>query len=162
MKFARIWLLILLPAGISSCHAAPTEHTPEAQLRIELSLPAREAINNGVMLQFACDYAALKSFGLLTYYSKQHHHQFVIQRHALSNRYVVRRDELETPRMFKSISEATSYISAQSLRLLEFYADQQQAPHLRLTLNKYALPGPMRLNAFIASSWNVDSGWVQL
>lgn len=129
------------------------------QLQINLSNEVQIAVNNGVKLVFDCNYSEHQSLWLTSRHEKRHHHQFELQRHSLSNRYVVRRDDLETQRIFRSMSEASAYISTQAILLYEFYHKQGDTDSVRITLNKYDLPGPMRLGAFLTGSWSVDSGW---
>lgn len=139
-----------------------TVNTTNQELaRIDLSAEAEEAIDNGVRLVFDARYATSASLVIFSRYRTKHQHQFFVQRHSLSNRYIVRRDNLEIPRIFRSIQQAMRYISQQALILLEFYNDGEETVYMRLALDKYALPGPMRLNAFIASAWDIDTGWLQ-
>lgn len=129
-------------------------------IHIELSSEAQDAINHGVGLSFNCQLAIRRSMWLFHISEKQKLHRFFITRHALSSRYIVRRDDLLTPRLFSTISEATNYIAAQTIMLLEFYHDANNPYSMRLSLDKFKLPGPMRLNAFISGAWDLDTGWI--
>ena len=149
-----IFFLFCLPF-----HAAQAVPVSE-KLQINLSNEVQMAINNGVKLVFDCDYAKHQLIWLISRHKQYRHHQFELQRHSLSNSYVVRRDSLETQRIFRSIPEATTYISTQAALLFEFYHGQEKSISVRVSLNKYALPGPMRLGAYLTQAWDLDSGWV--
>ncbi len=138
--------------------AAPLDTTKN--IKIKLSDEIHQAINSGVGLSFTCQVAMRESFWLFAISRKQKDHHFSLTRHALSNRYLVKQDKLDTPHIFRTISEATNYITFQSETLLEFYSDEQNPFSIRVFLNKFNLPGPMRLNAFISESWNLDTGWI--
>ncbi|NND82605.1 MAG: DUF4390 domain-containing protein [Gammaproteobacteria bacterium] len=129
-------------------------------ISIELSPEAVEAVDNGVRLKFDARFAKQKQFWLVRYKKQIKEHSFQLQRHALSRRYVVRRDDIEAPRIFRSINDAMKFIAGQALQLLEFYNADSPSINLRLVLDQYSLPGPMRLNAFISDAWDIDSGWV--
>lgn len=131
------------------------------QVDLELPQEAQEAIDNGVTLVFETRYASTDKILFMSFRRQQHNHHFVIKRHVLSNRYIVKKDDLETPHIFRSIPAAMNFIAAQALVLLEFYHDEQQPIQMRLALDKFSLPGPMRLNAFIADAWDIDTGWVK-
>ena len=128
--------------------------------KFELSKEAQEAINNGVTLTFNCDFAVRQSYWLFTTEKQNKHHQFLLVRQALSGRYIVKQDTLDTPHLFRTVSEASNYIAAHATALLDTYNDSQHQYSMRLYLNKYKLPGPMRLNAFISDEWNLDTGWM--
>ena len=62
---------------------------------------------------------------------------------------------------FSSANEATEFITNQSFKFLQSYTSNQgDDVSMRLALNKFKLPGPMRLNAFIAKQWDIDTGWI--
>ena len=141
-------------------YSADRATIPTTKLNIQLSAPLREALDKGVSLHFDSHFGIKKSVWLFSYVEKQRTHQFILKRHALSNRYIVRRLDLEAPRIFRSIGEAVNYIAAQALILLESYDDLHNTHSMRLTLNRFDLPGPMRLNAFASSDWDIDTGWI--
>jgi len=62
--------------------------------------------------------------------------------------------------MFRSLVEAIDYIKSESLILLGSYKKTNKLGQMRITLNRYELPGPMRLQAFISGDWDVDTGWM--
>ena len=126
----------------------------------ELSPDAKEAVNNGVTLLFDLELAVRESYWLYTTEKLRKHHQFKLVRQALSNRYIVKQDTLDTPHLFRTILEASAYISEHAIGLLNSSSEDGQQYSMRLSLNKYKLPGPMRLNAFISDSWDLDTGWV--
>jgi len=126
----------------------------------ELSTEAQEAVNNGVTLLFDLELAIRQSYWLFTTEKLSKHHQFKLVRQALSSRYIVKQDTLDTPHLFRTILQASGYITEHSISLLGSYSEDGQQYSMRLSLNKYKLPGPMRLNAFISDSWDLDTGWI--
>lgn len=130
------------------------------ELSLEFSPQVEDAINNGVSLTINCQFADLKSLLIFDFPRNKKMHHFTLKRHALSNRYIVKRDDLSTPHMFRSISEANNYITTQAVILLENYTTFDPNRKMRLSLNKFELPGPMRLQAFIFDVWDLDTGWL--
>lgn len=152
--------LMIIIVGIVPAFAANTQ-VPAAAKLLQLTKEATEALDNGVRLEFVCRYGTRSALPFLSYRNVHHRHKFEIQRHALSNRYVVRKDDLETPRIFRSAPQAMNYIADQARLLLDNYQQDSLALQMRISLNQYSLPGPMRLNAFLSEQWDIDSGWVQ-
>ena len=147
-------------AQTSSAQSGSARSISTEKLSIELSPEAQEAIDNGVTLFFDTEYSIRTSYWLFSRSTMQHSHKFLIQRHALSKRYIVKRQDIESPRIFRSIAEATNYIAAQALILLESYDDEQNHYSMRLSLNRFDLPAPMRLHAFISKAWHLNTGWI--
>jgi len=155
-----IVLTILLQAILISQTALANTNTLEStSFSIELSDQAEEAINNGVALTLESEYAKTKKWSGWSWYTNKKQHHFVIMRHALSNRYLVKRDQSETPQIFRSIPEALDFVAYQALLLLESYDSQADRHVMRVYLNKFKLPSPMRLNAFLSKAWDYNSGW---
>jgi hypothetical protein len=159
-----IMLLGFCVGSLMSIALAQTTPKPAyisaANLSLKLNIEVQDAIQNGVTIMFDCQYAERQTFWFLgrSVNSKQHH--FSLKRHALSNQYIVKRKDLDALNMFRSLDEATRYIAAQSVLLLELYHDSDNLNSMRLSLNKFDLPAPMRLNAFLSRAWNSDTGWV--
>ncbi|MBX2849209.1 MAG: DUF4390 domain-containing protein [Acidiferrobacterales bacterium] len=130
------------------------------ELSFELSEHAQNAINSGVKITIDCAFANIKHWLFLSVAENTKIHKFTISRHTLSNRYVVKRDDLSTPHMFRSIPEAMNYIGSQALGLMESYTSFDSQRRMRISLNKFELPAPMRLQAFLLSNWDLDTGWL--
>ncbi|MBL4672665.1 MAG: DUF4390 domain-containing protein [Arenicella sp.] len=136
-------------------------------LKIELSDDVQAAIDSGVTLTFESQYAHAKRFIFFDWHTELAGHEFEVTRHTLSNRYLVYESNKVEPRIFSSTRETMTYISRASLSTFSKYIAKHQAQQLhllseykmRLRLSKTKLPGPMRLTAFIASDWDLDSGW---
>jgi hypothetical protein len=145
----------------ASAQAAPKlGHQSAENIGLELSSEVQDAIQNGVSIMFLCQYAERKTFWFLSRSANIKQHHFSLKRHALSNQYIVKRNDLNALKLFRSLDEATRYIAAQSVLQLEFYHDSDTLNSMRLSLNKFDLPAPMRLKAFLSSAWDVDTGWV--
>lgn len=150
----------MLAVGVSKPALAQhgIEHTPDGPV-IQLSESTLAAIDNGVSLTFVCDYAVLKPWLFFKWPEQRKQHQFIISKHALSDRYLVHQDNKATPSIFRSSSKGVAYISKAVQNLFRGYLNQQPETQLRISLNKYDLPAPMRLTAFTSTQWNFDSGW---
>lgn len=155
----RVLLLVCLACVSVAATAAPAQSAERVSL--ELSDEARAAVDAGISLSFTCRYAIREPWWFFARERHSRTHRYTLKRHALSNRYIVTTDETSTPRIFRSAWEATNYIAEQASKLLESYSSDDQAYAMRISLNKYDLPTPMRLKAFIASSWDIDTGWIQ-
>lgn len=132
-------------------------------LKIELSEDVQAAIDSGVSLTFENQFAHTKNLLIIQWHTKFAQHDFVITRHTLSNRYLVHENNKVAPRIFSSTRETMAFISETALSYFSKYNSQQShTPYerkMRLRLSKTKLPGPMRLTAFIANDWDLDSGW---
>lgn len=155
-----VGLLMIMLIATNAVSAQTASGRSIDSIDITLSAQVQDAINHGVALSINSAFAIRESWWFVKTSAKPRNHRFMIQRHALSNRYIVKRDDLDTPHIFITIPEATNYIAAQSVMLLEFYHDTDNPYSMRVSLNKFDLPGPMRLNAFLSSDWEMDTGWV--
>ncbi|MFT4634498.1 MAG: hypothetical protein ACI854_000421 [Arenicella sp.] len=162
-------LLVLSATLILSIEAAKAQsiHYDNNGLKIELSEDVQAAIDSGVSLTFENQYALARHFLIFTWHTKIEQHEFVVTRHTLSNRYLVHQSNKVAPRIFSSTRETMTFISQTALGYFSKYISKHQTQHanslsehkMRLRLSKTKLPGPMRLTAFIASDWDLDSGW---
>ena len=149
--------LILLP--FFQVSAASDNSLYSSEFNIELSSEAQNAINNGVALTLESEYARTKQWLKWSWHTDKKKHHFVVMRHALSNRYLVKQDQTEVPKIFRSIPEALDFVAYQAFLLLESYNNQADQHVMRVYLNKFKLPSPMRLNAFLSEAWDYNSGW---
>ncbi len=134
------------------------QHSVDGPL-IELSEATLQAIDSGVSLTFICDYATIRPWLFMSWPEKTRQHRFVISKHALSDRYLVHQDEKPTPSIFRSSSQSMSYISKTANKLFRNYHSNNPSTQLRIYLNKYELPAPIRISAFTSQQWSFDSGW---
>lgn len=132
-------------------------------LKIELSEDVRAAIDSGVSLTFESQFSHTKRFLFFRWRTEVVQHNFVVTRHTLSNRYLVHENNKPAPHIFTSMRETMAFISESALdRFAKYHWQQSHAAdehQIRLRLSKTKLPGPMRLTAFIAADWDLDSGW---
>lgn len=142
-----------------STHSVPVE--TDQGFTVSLSNEAKEAVDNGITLIFLCQFSMQKKFWFISWSEQQKQHRFALTYHTLSNRYIVRIDDAQTPHFFRSIDQASTYMAKKSLAMLNSYASAQKPYRMRLSLSKSELPGPMRLNAFFASEWDLDTGWIE-
>lgn len=155
--FTALAILCLAEIGVSQTN---DKSWALDNIDITLSREAREAVDAGVVLTFDCEFALREFWWLFSRENNTKLHRFTLTRHTLSNRYIVQMSEADTPHIFRSISEATNYIAAQARLLLESYSSEQNPYSMRISLNTFELPTPMRLKAFIADAWNLDTGWI--
>jgi len=161
IKYVTVTITLLTWLISETVYSEEPVNSSLEDLSIELSARAQNAVNNGVSLTFDCDFANLQTLFFLNIPRNKTQHRFTLTRHTLSNRYIVKRDNLDTPHMFRTIPEASNYIVMQAIGLLEFYNETDTNRKMRLSLNKYMLPSPMRLPAFIFNEWDLDTGWVR-
>ncbi len=163
-KTSRLGLLLCIAIVVSDLITQPAyaehgiQHTPDGPV-IELSESTLAAIDSGISLTFVCDYAVVNSWLFLNWPKQRKQHEFVISKHALSDRYLVHQDGQATPMIFRSTSQGVAFISKTIQNLFRDYAASQPDTQLRVSLSKYELPAPMRLTAFISEQWDFDSGW---
>lgn len=137
-----------------------TQDKPNSELQLNLSDEVIDAVNRGVSLTFVSEYAQRQSWFFLSWQSVAKEHRFVVIHHALSNRYLVRRDAIERPAIFRSLGGAMDFITTRSVAMLDSYSDSKHPYNLRISLSKYKLPAPMRLIAFTSRDWDLDTGWI--
>ncbi len=142
-------------------YAYETSHdTSNAKFSITLSQEVRDALENGIVLTFDCDLQTNKKIWFLSLPKNKEKYSFTLSRHSLSNRYLVIFKGAPAPKNFSSANEATAFISEQSFKFLQRYTSNKNDSTMRLSLNKFKLLGPMRLNAFLAKQWDIDTGWI--
>lgn len=136
-------------------------HAKTDRASLQLSEDALDALNAGVALSFQCEYAVRSSWWFLPRNKNKKQHYFTLARHTLSHRYVVKQDDMTQPHIFRSTTEASQFINTQAHKLLESYSSVEQPYSMRVSLNRFVLPAPMRLRAFLSSAWDIDSGWIK-
>ena len=152
-----VWACMIF--GTHNVHAEHgIVHTSEGPY-IELSADTLEAIDSGVSLTFDADYAWIERWLLMDWPTQYKQHKFTISKHALSDRYLVHRDDKPTPAIFRSSSQGVDYIAKATQNMFRSYVQQEPDLQLRITLSKYELPAPIRLTAFTSRQWKFDSGW---
>jgi len=128
--------------------------------KITLSSDVKDALDNGITLTFDCELKTEKKLWLLSLPQNQVKYSFTLTHHSLSNRYLVHYVGAQPPKNFASAGEATDFISEKAIKFLNQYTSKQNDAKMRLSLNKFKLLGPMRLNAFVAEQWDIDTGWI--
>lgn len=161
----RVAPLLLCATLLANFQAATAQSITydSSGLKIKLSEDVQAAIDSGVSLTFENEFAYSKDLFLIQWHTKFAQHDFVVTRHTLSNRYLVHQNNKVAPRIFSSMRETMAFISETALSYFaKYHSLQTQSQHeqkMRLRLSKTKLPGPMRLTAFIANDWDLDSGW---
>lgn len=165
-RLVHILLIISVCAFVSGLFSTATRAFEPGQsadnsiIDFKLSPSIKEAVDNGIIITFECKLKTNKSIGFIAWPSQVQHHTFVLKQHLLSNRYLVHIDYIETPKIFPTIGEATDFITESSVNFFTQYSIAKKDTQMRLFLNKFKLPGPIRLNAFIADHWDIDTGWI--
>jgi hypothetical protein len=148
------WSVFSQPKAISVLYAGQ-----KPVLELTLSERAQLALDNGVSLQILSRLAAFHSTIGFSFRTSPQQTKFVLQRHALSNRYLVKSGENITPRLFASVEDAMNYIASTAMIQLESFRHKHAQTAIRVHLNKFDLPSPMRLDAFLTNGWKNDTGW---
>jgi len=126
----------------------------------QLSDEIKGAVDSGIVLSFECELKTNKELFFIPWPKQKRNHTFTLTYNSLSNSYLVRVDGSERPKNFHSIGEASDFIIEQSMTFFSLYSSNKNNTQMRLSLNRYKLPGPIRLNAFIADHWNIDTDWI--
>lgn len=158
-KLGKLTLALIVAATFFNANIAQGKLTL-GQLSLDLSPQVQAAVDNGVMLTIDCEFANVNTLFMFKLASNEKNHRFSLSRHILSGRYIVKRDDLITPHMFRTISQATKFITTQAISLFEADSVYDSNRKMRLSLNKYELPAPMRLQAFIFNEWHLNTGWL--
>ncbi|HMM78084.1 MAG TPA: DUF4390 domain-containing protein [Gammaproteobacteria bacterium] len=138
----------------------------DATLDVRLTPNTREALDNGVTLQFVLETSLLKPRRLwwddeLTNETRR----FLLSRHALADGYLLSEAGSDRQQTYKRLEDAL-----QALGSFEGYdageVDDARPPRqyrgrLRLRLDIEALPAPLRPIAYVSPSWRVSSGWYE-
>lgn len=175
---ARLVLLLLLFACALSTPArdvdvrALSSHLEEGRLIIDatidirLSDSIREALENGVTLQFDLDTRLLRPRrlwwdGVLLQGTR--HYQ--LSRHALADGYLVSEVDADNQQTYKRLDDALQALGTLDRFVAGTVDDDQPPPkyrgRLRLRLDIEALPAPLRPVAYVSPSWRVSSGWYE-
>lgn len=142
---------------------------PAVEVDVHLTEQMREAIQSGIPLGFKLTLTYITPRLLLDNHSLSQTHDFKIERHRLSNQFLLWHNQESRPRAFTTLSAVSDYLASTALILTEQYVKTQSAeldtsssfPAFRLAFDKYALPGPVRLTALWSSEWEFDTGWIR-
>ncbi|MGH1539168.1 MAG: DUF4390 domain-containing protein [Arenicella sp.] len=143
--------------NVLSSHSG-SEITIFSQLELSLSEQLIEAINHGVPISIVVEYAKPKKNWLGSSYSVLTTAVYQLERHSLSNRYLLRSFRGNKLDIFTSIQEALSYLG-QSVSLTIQHDPQMTDIAVRSYVDIYRLPGPLRFKAFFSKHWHHDSNW---
>jgi hypothetical protein len=138
----------------------------DAVLDIRLSEGAREALDNGVPLVLDLQVQALeKQPWLWEAVVAEQKRSRQLQYHALSRTYLVKNLSTGFQRSFRYLDEALQDAGVlEDVAVLDFDAikqGRQYTVRLRGRLDIESLPTPVRLLAYVSSSWDMDSEWHQ-
>lgn len=172
-----LWLLLLACwAGLAAARDIKVEAVSsrienghfvlDAQLDVHLTDSTREALENGVTLEFELDTRLLRprrfwwDGELLTATRR-----FLLSRHALADGYLVSEPGTDRQQTFKEIDDALRGLGALEAydagRIDQVPAGKHFRGRLRLRLDIEALPAPLRPIAYVSPSWRVSSGWYE-
>lgn len=147
--------MLIITANV---HAKVINNPNNTPFELSISRGARESVDNGVALTFEVSYAQPKKILFWTVHLSPEKHAFVLQRHALSNRYIVLDHDNET-HIFPSIQASLDFIANQSLDILKSYHSNGQKVAMQSRINTFKLPSPIRLKAFLSNDWDIDETW---
>jgi hypothetical protein len=139
-------------------------YTLDAELDLDFSDDALEALDNGVPLIFRVTTRVARQRPLLwdeTVKRKLRYYQ--LHYHALSDQYVLSDLTEQTQQSFLSRGSAIAALGElEALRLIKaqhLERGEQYNAGLRVALDVEALPSPMRPWAWFSNDWQFDSGW---
>ncbi len=162
-----------LPVGADELRVARVEtHRSQdfilvdADLDIDISPDAREALESGVALTFVVEFQVRRARRYLwdpTVIEQARHIR--VQRHALADRYLVTDLVRDQRHVFNSVGEALNAVG--TLRDIplgrpaELPMPGAYIARLRARLDIESLPAPLRPIAYISPSWRLGSDWYE-
>jgi len=171
-SLAALGLLLASPHAQASEFTVQQAHTRlvedvyllDADMRLELSDEALEALHNGVPLTVILDLEILRARWLV--WDEQvarYQTRYQLEFHALSDRYVLKDLDTGESRSFHTLSEATAQLG--HIDDLPAFGSDLVEPgakytvRLRARLDIEALPSPLRPLAYLSSLWRLGSDW---
>ncbi len=136
----------------------------DARVQYRLSAEALEALEAGVALTIELQMEVnrrrrlLPNQGIATLTQR-----YQLQYHALSNRYVLRNlnsgEQESFATLFAALNQLGRVIDLPVIDAALLEADQRYEFRLRAVLDTREFPGPLRLLAFWADGWRIESEW---
>jgi len=137
-----------------------------AELDFVFSEDAMEALRSGIALFIDVDFRIKRQRGFIwdtkvVYLSRRYR----IERHALTDRYVITDIATDKRRIHNSLDEAIADL--EKIREVPLTNETNFDPAsdyrigVRARLDLESLPGPIRPMAYISPSWRMSSGWYQ-
>lgn len=175
LAVALLIIPIRLPAADESGAFKVTEIRTEkgdesyllnASVDINLNTGPKEALENGVPLVFELQIQTLeKHVWLWDIVVAEYKQVRQVQLHALSRTYLVKDLGTGAQRSYVKLDDALQAAGfVHNLPVLDYglmQEDQSYSVRLRGSLDIEALPTPVRLLAYVSSSWDMDSEWYQ-
>ena len=136
----------------------------DARVQYRLSAEALEALEAGVALTIELQMEVNRRRRLLPNQSIATLSQrYQLQHHALSNRYVLRNlnsgEQESFATLFAALNQLGRVIDLPVIDAALLEADQRYEFRLRAVLDTREFPGPLRLLAFWADGWRIESEW---
>lgn len=128
------------------------------QLNLQFSSELTAAIDSGVPIYIVIEYSKPRKGIFRKKFATEEKFQHRIERHAISNRYLL--TDLASNKLisFEYIGAALSYLGqSYKISLLEDKENDHIAIRCYVDLDQ--LPSPLRLKRLFSSSWQHDSGW---
>ena len=129
-----------------------------SQLDLTLSSDLIEAINSGVAISITVEYAKPKKTLFGTSFDVITKATYEIERHSLSNRYLMRDIKTDKRNIFNSIQAALDNLG-RSLRQSINVEENIKELAIRCYVDIFRLPGPLRFKAFFSKPWSPNSDW---
>lgn len=138
----------------------------DARLALQLNDSTREALDNGVTLEFELEAVLLRPRRAWWDAELLHaRRRFLLSRHALADGYLLTEAATDRQQTFKRIEdalEALGDIDGYVVGRLEAEPTGRKfRGRLRLRLDIEALPAPLRPIAYVSPSWRMSSGWYE-
>jgi len=135
----------------------------DARLRLSITGDPEEALSKGIGLTLIVETELQRaSLAALFFGIEKREERFQIEYQGLSNRFQLTRLRDGSKDDFATLSETLGSIERYSARhpLPEGVTPRDRLQiRLRVTLDRGALPGPLRLIALVLEDWRLDSSW---
>jgi len=170
---ALLWatFIALLPLNAQAEFAtrsgsAYIEHqvlTTTARLSLSITGDPAEALSKGIPLTILVETRLYRASLLSRFFEiATWQHPYLIEYHALSNRYTLTRPGAGPPETFPTLSETLGAIEDFSVELNlppGVAVEDRLEVRLRTVLDRSDLPGPLKLMAFFSNDWQLQSNW---
>jgi hypothetical protein len=163
LSFVRLYAAEIIVNKVSSTIVNDI-YVVNARLKYELGEKTTEALENGIPLTFYIEVEFEQPRKLI--WNKEivrHNHYMQLERHPLSDQYVLTNLSTSDQLSFNSLNDALIELGKISkLAITEtknIIIDTALIGRIRTGLDIESLPPPMRLQAWLSSEWRTSSGW---
>ena len=130
------------------------------ELDLVFSEPLEEAVEHGVNLQIVTEFGQDQNSWIGGGFKVLESLKYRLSRNTLSGRYVVHHVDKDQMRTFPSLGRALQHIAIPPIVTLAVDGlEHTDTIAVRTYVDTYALPSPLRLQAFFSRRWSLDTTW---